>query len=175
MDFAGVPHLPLVHLPMRPGEVPGASVTAATSTLVTKAVPPKPVKGLSALTTLEFHRLNNACMVVTEHFGHSPYLVGSATESADYRDVDIRLILADDEFDAMFPNGRLWSALCLGLSAYLSQASGLPVDFQVQRQTEANKKYSKPRNPIGTRARWFAGMGDATPFDRFDYDETGAL
>ena len=138
---------------------------------MTTAVKRKPAKGLSVLTTLEFCRLNNACMVITEHFGHSPYLVGSATETRDYKDVDVRLILPDDEFDAVFPNGRLWSALCLGLSAYLSQASGLPVDFQVQRQTEANAKFDKPRNPIGTRARWFAGLGDATPFDRFAYDE----
>ena len=129
---------------------------------------PPGLRAASYLSTADFVRLNHACTIVTEHFGQCPYLVGSALKTDGFRDIDVRLILADDEFDAMFPNGRLWSALCLGLSAYLSQVSALPIDFQVQRQTEANEKFSEPRNPIGTRARWFAGLGDATPFDGRD-------
>ena len=123
-------------------------------------------RSASFLTTEQFHRLNHACMTITDHFGHHPYLVGSALEGKDFRDVDVRLILADDEFDVLFSGkSRLWSALCLGLSSYLSEVSGLPIDFQVQRMTEANKKHTGMRNPIGTRARWFAGLGDATNFD----------
>ena len=110
--------------------------------------------------------LNNACIPIAEAFGHHPYLVGSATERGDYRDVDVRSILPDDEFDAIF-DGRapLWSLLCLATSEYLGRLSRLPVDYQVQRMTEANERYGgKSRNPLGVRARHYAGDGDATPF-----------
>ena len=94
------------------------------------------------------------------------YLVGSATAKDDYRDVDIRTILDDDEFDALF-GGRefFWSLTCLGISTYLHEVTGLPVDFQIQRRAEANEKYvAGIRNPIGVRARPYAGGGDATNF-----------
>lgn len=121
-------------------------------------------RAASYLTTASFARLNHACAVVTEALGHKPYLVGSAMETEEYRDVDVRSILPDEEWDELF-GGRpfFWSLFCLSVSTYLSQVSGLPVDFQVQRMTEANAKHDKPRNPIGTRGRLFAGGGDATP------------
>jgi hypothetical protein len=53
---------------------------------------------------------------------------------------------------------------CLGVSAYLSQVSGLPIDYQVQRQTQANEKHEGPRNRMGRGFRNFAGGGDATEF-----------
>ena len=64
----------------------------------------------------------------------------------------------------------LWALLCLTVSVYLSDTTGLRVDYQVQRQTEANEKYDGPRNPLGLLlgkhepAREFAGLGDATGF-----------
>ena len=119
---------------------------------------------VSYLTTAEFARLNYACVTVTEAFQEPPYLVGSATETDSWRDVDVRSILDDEKFDAYFPNEFFWGAFCLGMSELLSRMSGLPVDFQVQRRSEANAKYPGPRNPIGTRGRTFAGAGDATPF-----------
>jgi hypothetical protein len=45
----------------------------------------------------------------------------------------------------------------------LAQQTGLPVDYQIQRMTEANAKYDGMRNPIGRR-RTYAGGGDATPW-----------
>ena len=117
----------------------------------------------SYLTTADFARLNHACLPVSEAFGGHVYLVGSALEREDYRDLDVRVILADDEFDSTFPNVRVWSLLCLGVTEYLQRVTGLPIDFQVQRMTEANEKHHGSRNPVGTKARWFAGGGDATP------------
>lgn len=119
----------------------------------------------SYLSTTAFARLNHACMLVTEGMGKHAYLVGSATERADFRDVDVRLILEDEEFDRRFGSGdgadeAFWGLFCLAVSSYLSTVSGLPVDFQVQRMTEANQKFAKPRNPIGTKGRTFAGGGD---------------
>lgn len=122
----------------------------------------------SFLTTLELARLEHACSVVAEAFGAPPYLVGSTHETRSFRDVDVRLILPDEEYDRLFADrggafpGGLWGLLCLSVSQYLSDVSGLPVDFQVQRMTEANERYEgQPRNPVGHGWRHFAGGGDA--------------
>jgi len=102
------------------------------------------------------YNLSMACMVIYDAFGHPPYLVGSSIEKRDYRDVDVRLILPDDEYKQLFPdtthtthNAR-WSIICSSISLYLSQHSGLPVDFQIQAQTKANAEFGdKPRHALG--------------------------
>lgn len=118
------------------------------------------------LTTKEFARLNHACLLISEAFGTmTTYLVGSSLEKDDYRDIDVRTILPDEEFDALF-SGRefFWSLTCLGITTYLSGVSGLPVDYQIQRRTEANERFDGIRHPIGKKARPYAGGGDATNF-----------
>ena len=94
-------------------------------------------------------------------FGTIPYLVGTAAQGKRGRDVDIRLMLPDDQFDQLFPDathpgGRykiegnaLWALLCAALSDLARARTGLPIDFQIQRQTEANTKYDGPRIPLG--------------------------
>lgn len=93
--------------------------------------------------------------VVDEFFGHVPYLVGSATRTTEWRDVDVRLILPDDEFDAMF--GVLthprclnlkWNAACVAFSALGRDMTGLPIDFQIDRRTEANEQYTGIRHAL---------------------------
>ena len=119
------------------------------------------------LTTVEMYNLDAACRVLNRAFGNPPYLVGTAgVGGADaYRDVDVRLMLDDDEFAATCPTRARWELLCLALSAYLSERTGLPVDFQIQRVREANERYGgSPRNPLGM-GRVFAGGGDCTPWD----------
>lgn len=121
----------------------------------------------SHLTTAQFAILNDACIPVTEAFDSPPYLVGSATKTGEYRDVDLRLILTDEDFDHWF-GGRemLWSLVCLTIGQYLVSRTGLPIDFQIQRMTEANEKHpTTHRNPMGMRSRPLAGGGDATRFD----------
>lgn len=95
--------------------------------------------------------------VVAEAFdGELPYLVGSATDKG-WRDVDVRLILDDDVFDALFPDrmsqalssSKKWSAMCMAFSALGERMTGLPIDFQIQRQTDANDAYSGPRHALG--------------------------
>ena len=122
---------------------------------------------VSYLTTSQFTVLNDACIAVTEAFGAPPYLVGSVTERPDFRDVDLRLILADEDFDHWF-DGRvmLWSLVCLAIGRHLADLTGLPIDFQIQRRTEANEKYPGARNPMGMRSRPYAGGGDATSFGK---------
>lgn len=119
---------------------------------------------VSYLSTADFARLNYACVIVTDALGDIPYLVGSSVTKSEFRDVDIRSILADDEFDARFPSEPQWALFCWGVSELLSRMTGLTVDYQAQRMSEANAKYDGPRNPIGTRGRSFAGGGDATPY-----------
>lgn len=120
----------------------------------------------SFLTTAEFALLNDACVPVAAAFDSPPYLVGSVTQTPDYRDVDLRVILGDDEFDGMF-DGKvlLWSLLCQAIGQYLRHVTGLPIDFQIQRMSQANVKFPDgARNPMGFSSRPYAGGGDATPF-----------
>lgn len=118
------------------------------------------------LTTTQLYNLDTACRLVSRAFkGGPPYLVGTAGVggSASYRDVDVRLMLDDGEFAEVCPTRERWELLCLAIGTYLSERTGLPIDFQVQRTREANERYGgRPRNPLGMSRR-FAGGGDGTP------------
>jgi hypothetical protein len=119
----------------------------------------------SYLSTAEIYRLDQACAPLVKVFGRRVYLVGSAQDRPDFRDVDVRAILDDDDFDRMFGSEpALWGVFCYAVSRQLSADTGLPIDFQVQRQTEANENHPGPRNPLGFGRREFAGRGDATRF-----------
>lgn len=116
------------------------------------------------LTTLEQARLDQACFPVRQALG-TPYLVGTVLTGQDWRDVDVRVLMKDEDFDAVF-GGReaLWAWVCQSTTAYLADATGLPIDFQVQRRSEANEKYPGPRSALGIRSHYtYAGGGDATP------------
>jgi len=119
----------------------------------------------SYLSTRDIHSLHQACVPINDAFGTPPYLVGSSTYTPDYRDVDLRLLLPDEEYDAMFggEHGKTrWSLLCWLISDWLVTQTGLAVDFQIQRRTQANEQHHhKPRNPMGIHGtRLFAGGGD---------------
>lgn len=104
-------------------------------------------------------RLDAFAARIHDAFGHVPYLVGSATQGKQWRDVDVRLILPDEEFTALFPAHRSphrldlrWALLCDALSALAGEMTGLPVDFQVQQQTAVNESFAgKARVPLGLR------------------------
>jgi hypothetical protein len=123
------------------------------------------------LTTTEMFHLDQACQLITKAFGgECPYLVGTAGlgGASSYRDVDVRLMLDDEEFAAACPTRERWELLCLSVGAYLSQRTGLPIDFQIQLAAVANERFPRPlgRNPLGipgAAARILAGGGDATP------------
>ena len=90
--------------------------------------------------------LNKFGVIVRDYFGHTPYHVGSSLKTKDWRDVDVRLILPDDEFEALFGkvanycNPKL-AAVTLAFCALGKEMTGLPIDFQIQSQTHANEKY----------------------------------
>lgn len=95
----------------------------------------------------------------TGHFGC--YVVGSVLERPDWRDVDVRLIMKDEAFAALFPDCHWeanawesdprWLLLTVALSRWLSAHTGLPVDFQFQPQSKANERYKGRRNAMGMR------------------------
>lgn len=101
--------------------------------------------------------LELACKQINEAFGgFGCFLVGSSIQRADWRDVDIRLILPDDQFRNLFPDSEInyeldcrWLILSSSLSMFLSKVSGLPVDFQIQPQTKANLQHTGQRHAIG--------------------------
>ena len=82
-------------------------------------------------------------------FGEPPYLVGSALRGKQWRDVDVRLILPDEEYERLglgdplqqHQNGK-WVALVMAFSALGRQMTGLPIDFQIQQMSHANKEYA---------------------------------
>lgn len=101
------------------------------------------------LTVSQAYDLRLACRPLWEA-GFSTYLVGSVLHRADYRDVDIRAMLADEHYDAMIGNhpARL-RLLNVSMSEWLQARTGLPIDFQYQRRTEANARFPYERHPIG--------------------------
>lgn len=101
------------------------------------------------LTTAQNFALEAACAVLNDARCAS-YLVGSCMERPNYRDVDLRCILDDDEFEKRFAAQRVQLRLLnAALSEWISARTGLPIDFQFQSQTEANKYKDRPRNPMG--------------------------
>ena len=97
--------------------------------------------------------LNKFGTIVTDAFGHVPYQVGSSLFTKEWRDVDVRLILPDDEFDRRFGQppselNRKLAAFTLAFASLGREMTGLPIDFQIQRQTEANAKYPGNRSAL---------------------------
>jgi len=80
------------------------------------------------------------------------FLVGSALDRKDYRDVDVRVILQDDVFDRLaaltdIARGRQ-SSFNLAFSVLGERMTGLPVDFQIQRSSESNREFTGVRQAL---------------------------
>ena len=108
--------------------------------------------------------LELACQELNRAFGNKGaghcYLVGSALDNPDRRDIDIRLMLSDEDYDALFPASAgarylthegdpRWLIMSIAISKWLSDLCGLPVDFQFQRQTDANRQHKGRRDAAG--------------------------
>ncbi len=95
--------------------------------------------------------------LIYDAFGDVAYWVGSSLESATWRDVDVRLMLSDSEYlhqgygdpGAPHTNAK-WCANCAAWSALGKEMTGLPVDFQIQDTTLANKQYQGKRSALFT-------------------------
>lgn len=104
--------------------------------------------------------LERECQFLSRAFGNRCYLVGSAMERPDWRDIDVRLIMDDDDFLALFPGAgpvaenrwefdARWIVLTTAISEQLSRQTGLPVDFQFQPRSHANERHKGMRNALG--------------------------
>lgn len=104
-------------------------------------------------------RLIMACLFVREAFDAEPYLVGSALASNPkdgYRDVDVRVLLPDERFKALFETDHVPHAgahplkilMESAIAEYLTRVTALPVDFQIQQFTDANARFKGERMPL---------------------------
>lgn len=137
----------------------------------TTETPPKRTKAVYVGAPACF-ALTQACQQLNDAFGgFGAYLVGSALERPDWRDIDVRFIMADEEFESEFPqtlhrdeSGSIlpdgsgtwehdpkWLLLTVAISDWLRKQTGLPVDFQFQPQTHANARHKGRRNALGLR------------------------
>lgn len=103
----------------------------------------------------QYFALNEACRTVWDAFRGSEhvgcYLVGSVLTRRDWRDVDVRLMMADAAFDRMFGSPDVKDAhelsplqlLNAAVSEWLQRRTGLPIDFQFQQMTDANEQFSR--------------------------------
>ena len=108
------------------------------------ALDPPPMKRANYLPAPAVFNLNAACKLINDALDDNGF----------------GCIMADDDFDRMFSGisspymmHPLWSLFCTSVSTWLRQQTGLPVDFQIQRQTQANEEYSVKaghmRHPLG--------------------------
>jgi hypothetical protein len=104
----------------------------------------------TALSPTEMLRLDQWAESLTWTFEHGPYLVGSVLTRRDYRDVDVRVRL--DDHDPLLADPDRLRIINVALSVWAQQASGLPVDFQFQPQSEWDANPGL-RNPLGGRWR----------------------
>lgn len=127
------------------------------------------VTGLSPRTMF---LLDAACVPLRHEFpGFGPYLVGSATtgeRSAGARDVDVRHIMSDEDYEAFVKAVGITGVRFLGIAIgqYLASFTGLPIDFQFQQMTAANdgRHPTTGRNPLGVRSMGnFIGDAEGGP------------
>ena len=93
-------------------------------------------------------------------FGHVAYHVGSSLgENKSWRDVDVRLLLPDDEYERRgfgkvsgYPqnahSNSCWVSTVIAWSCFGKHLTGLPIDFQIQPISWANANESKSRGAL---------------------------
>lgn len=125
----------------------------------TAADPPAKRRKASYVGVPAIFKLNLACLHLNRAYGDAfgCYLVGSALERPDWRDVDVVMILDDAAFQTEFPQADLrvfehdlkWLILTVAVSDWLRAQTGLPVDFKFQPQTHANERHKGRRHALG--------------------------
>lgn len=121
----------------------------------------------SYLQLVDFERVEEWCRSVRTIFdGEVPYMVGSVNRTPDFRDVDLRLILPDEDFDASWADPLKHRLMNRAISTWGQRETGLPIDFQIQRRTDANKAFGDEfRNPMGLRD-WTLQVPEGRPRPR---------
>jgi len=113
--------------------------------------------GIGSHDSLKLHLFGE---LIWEAWGELGYLVGSTQRGErDARDVDVRVMVSNEDFERWFGTkwqqgqrhqNPLWRAHMLAWSELGKTLTGLPIDFQVERISEANALHAdEPRSPIG--------------------------
>ena len=106
---------------------------------------------MSYLTVSQAYSLNVACRPLAA-IGYGTFHVGSSLTNPDYHDVDLRCMLPDEEYDRIFDSDKgdgFLQFLNAAISEWVTARTGLPIDFQFQRATEANAAFTGRRNAVG--------------------------
>ena len=99
--------------------------------------------------------LEHTSIAIQQAMKEQCYLVGSVLETPEYRDVDVRMIFEDEKFEKLFGEGSpeislFWSLVCTALGEYMSNRTGLPIDFQIQKRSRISEEdWNKERVPLG--------------------------
>jgi len=115
------------------------------------------MKYVNYLPAPAYFKLNQAVALIDKAFGvhgtFGTYLVGSSLQRRDFRDVDVRMIMENDAYDKLFPGAidrpdlnAYWSLTCVTIADWLARETGLPIDFQIQRQSVANELFPARKN-----------------------------
>ena len=123
----------------------------------------------------ETEALSHALLIVERAFGEQCFLVGSATHTTEYRDVDVRMMMEDESFANLFGTefrrkslNPFWSLLMVAISEYLQKRTGLPIDFQISpRSGVSEDDWDKERVPL----TMFVDKSDDSPRWRLDSSE----
>ena len=102
----------------------------------------------TALSPTEMLRLDMWASTLVGLGDYPPCLVGSVLQRRDFRDVDVRLMV-DDE-DPILANPERLRAINVAMSVWAQQVTGLPVDFQFQSRSD-HAAEDGPMNPLGHR------------------------
>lgn len=135
---------------------------AATPSPITRPEKTSPGIGMPASLFLE-----DFGQLVADAFDEIPFHVGSSFElngKPSWRDVDVRLILDDERYaadgygDPEYPHDNAkWCAMVKAFSLLGRRMTGLPIDFQIQQRTHANKHFGRAtgdhRNALFSLAR----------------------
>jgi len=89
------------------------------------------------LTTVEWFNLNTNLDLPCKCLGIGIYLVGSALKTRNFRDVDLRCIPYEE--DEKFFEHPVGTFLQVTIGEWLSNRTGLTIDFQFQTMKEAQK------------------------------------
>ncbi len=134
---------------------------------------------MSAFSPRQMFLLDQACRPLREAFGdvsYGPFLCGTATDRQPYRDVDIRLMLHDDTYEALVDaiGVEAVTFLSIAVGQHIASLTGAPVDFQFQHASTANELHHGKRNPLGMRslARY---EGDGASPDAVAKNEAGEV
>jgi hypothetical protein len=118
--------------------------------------PEKKSSGIGMPASIYLHDFGE--LVARAFDGEVAYLVGSAVNGSTWRDVDVRVMLDDNKYAAMgFGDPRRpqenpkWCAYVMAFSELGRKMTGLPIDFQIQQTTQANKEYTDRDPTTGAR------------------------